>query len=73
MTLETGLGPFYNIATLPQPLDTENGRIQAAITRGLSNGQVRKRHEVVAAIDGDGLYIHNVSFEPLALALVDPI
>jgi hypothetical protein len=62
MSSQPGLGPFFNLATLPRPLDSEKGQILASLAYGLSKCKIRKRHEVVAAIDGDGLYIHNVCF-----------
>lgn len=50
----------YTIASLPKPLDAENGTIYAApvfSSRGLKK---RKRHEVVVGVDGESLNIYNV-------------
>ncbi|KAK4540993.1 hypothetical protein LTR36_008362 [Oleoguttula mirabilis] len=50
----------YTIATLPRPLDSENGRIQASPVYTLRSSRKRKRHEIAVGIDGEGVNIYDV-------------
>lgn len=51
----------YTIATLPKPLDEEHGQIAVAPVYALKGSKKRKRHEVAATVDGEGISIYNVS------------
>lgn len=55
------LGPANALISLSRPLDHEKGRIQAAPVSSLSHGKLRKRHEVVVAVDGEAVTIYDVS------------
>jgi hypothetical protein len=50
----------YAIATLPKPLDSENGRIHTAPVFSIRQSKKRKRHELAVGIDGEGVNIYNV-------------
>lgn len=50
----------YTIASLPNPLDKENGGTYAAPIHAFKGRRKRKRHEVAAAVDGEGISIYNV-------------
>lgn len=54
----------HTIATLPTPLDANNGRTQAAPVHSLRGSKKRKRHEVAVGVDGETVNIYNVSFGP---------
>lgn len=46
------------VASLPRPFSV--GRCQFAEVHGLDGSKKRKRYEVAAAIDGEGVNIYNV-------------
>lgn len=50
----------YTIASLPNPLDKENGCTYAAPVHAFKGKKKRKRHEVAVAVDGEGISIYNV-------------
>lgn len=50
----------YTIASLPKPLDAENGSIYAAPVSSYRGLKKRKRHEVIVGVDGESLNIYNV-------------
>jgi hypothetical protein len=50
----------YTLAPLPAPLDAKNGRISTSTVSSLTKGKKRKRSEIAAAIDGEGIYLYNV-------------
>jgi len=50
----------YTIASLPKPLDKENGQTRATPVYGLKDSKKRKRHEVVVGVDGESVSIYNV-------------
>lgn len=50
----------YTIASLPKPLDAENGQIYATPVYSFRGLKKRKRHEVVVGVDGESLSIYNV-------------
>ena len=50
----------YTIASLPKPLDAENGSIYAAPVFSYRGLKKRKRHEVIVGVDGESLNIYNV-------------
>lgn len=50
----------YTIASLPKPLDAENGNIYASPVYSFRGLKKRKRHEVVVGVDGESLNIYNV-------------
>lgn len=50
----------YTIASLPKPLDAENGTIYAAPVSSYRGLKKRKRHEVIVGVDGESLNIYNV-------------
>lgn len=51
----------YTIASLPSPLDKEQGKIHVAPIHTLKGSKKRKRHEIAAAVDGEGISLCNVS------------
>ena len=53
----------YILASLPQPLDNTNGRTQAAVVHSLSSSKKRKRTELAASVDGEGIFIYAVRHE----------
>lgn len=57
----TGIEAPYTLVSLPKPLDSTNGQIQAAPVYGLRGSKKRKRHEVAVGIDGEGVNIYNVN------------
>lgn len=50
----------YTIASLPKPLDSDKGRIQAGVVYSFRGQRRRKRHELAIGIDGEGVNIYNV-------------
>jgi hypothetical protein len=50
----------YTIASLPKPLDADNGSIYAAPVSSYRGLKKRKRHEVIVGVDGESLNIYNV-------------
>lgn len=50
----------YTIASLPKPLDADNGAIYAAPVFSYRGLKKRKRHEVIVGVDGESLNIYNV-------------
>jgi hypothetical protein len=50
----------YTIASLPKPLDVDNGSIYAAPVSSYRGLKKRKRHEVIVGVDGESLNIYNV-------------
>nr|POF13947.1 uncharacterized protein CFP56_02971 [Quercus suber] len=50
----------YTIASLPRPLDVEDGRIYAAPVYAWRGSRKRKRHEVVVGIDGESVNVYNI-------------
>ncbi|KAM0722707.1 hypothetical protein Q7P37_002148 [Cladosporium fusiforme] len=50
----------YTIASLPRPLDADNGNIFASPVYSFRGLKKRKRHEVVVGVDGESLNIYNV-------------
>ena len=58
---DAGFEAPYTIASVPNPLDRENGRTQACIVYGIRSSKKRKRHEIAVAVDGEGVSIYNVS------------
>lgn len=61
----------YSIASLPRPLDHDNGQTYAASVYAFKGSKKRKRHEVAIAVDGEGLSIYNVSMEKTDTATMD--
>jgi hypothetical protein len=61
----------YTIASLPKPLDAENGSIYAAPVSSYRGLKKRKRHEVIVGVDGESLNIYNVRLrESLAIGKI---
>ncbi|KIV99483.1 uncharacterized protein PV09_08903 [Verruconis gallopava] len=50
----------YTLSALPAPLDSHNGRITASVVTSLVRGKKRKRSEIAAAIDGEGVNLYTV-------------
>ena len=50
-----------SIASLPRPLDSTHGRIQAAPVYGFRESRKGKRHEVAIGVDGEGVNVYNVT------------
>jgi hypothetical protein len=57
------------VAQLPRPLDAE-GKPFFNSVYGVSTLKKVKRHEIVAAVDGEAINIYDVNFDPLALCQV---
>jgi hypothetical protein len=57
------------VAQLPRPLDTE-GKPFFNSVYGVSTLKKVKRHEIVAAVDGEAINIYDVHFDPLVLCQV---
>lgn len=62
MSSGSGLGPVHSLVSLPNPLDSAKGRIYAEPVWSLDGESLRKRHEIVVSIDGEGVNIYDVSF-----------
>ncbi|KAI7480507.1 hypothetical protein KC351_g6960 [Hortaea werneckii] len=50
----------FAIASLPKPLDAENGKVRAAPVFGIRESRKRKRHEVAVGIDGESVNVYNI-------------
>ena len=50
----------YSIASVPEPLDKDRGRIFTAPVYALSGSRKRKRREVAVGIDGESVNIYDV-------------
>lgn len=48
------------LAQLPRPLAVSSGRYHFGDSTGLAATKKRKRYEVVAAIEGEGVNVYNV-------------
>lgn len=59
-TMSGGIEIYSTIATLPQPFDAENGRTFATPVHSFSGSRKRKRHEIVASVDGESVNVYNV-------------
>jgi len=58
----------YVVATLPQPLNNNDGNYLAAEVYGVSPGsKKRKRSEIAVGINGEGVNLYDVRRKPLAL------
>lgn len=55
-----GIEIYSTVATLPAPFDAENGRTFATPVQSLHGSRKRKRHEIVASVDGESVNIYNV-------------
>ena len=62
----------YTVASLPKPLDSDGGRIQAAPVYGIHGSRKRKRHEVAVGIDGEGVNIYSVQNQSQAASYALP-
>ena len=61
----------YTIASLPKPLDAENGSIYASPVFSHRGLKKRKRHEVIVGVDGESLNIYNVcAYRSLAIDII---
>lgn len=56
------LQPPSVLAKLPRPFDSKTGSTQIGEVFGLAGSKKRKRYEVTAAIDGEGVNIYNVLY-----------
>lgn len=61
MSTNKNIEPPQTLASLPKPIDTVNGRIQAALVHSLNGSKKRKRTEICSCTDGEGINIYNVS------------
>lgn len=59
-TMSGSIEIYSTVASLPLPFDAENGRTYAAPVTSFSGSRKRKRHEVVAGVDGESVNIYNV-------------
>ncbi|RMY76501.1 hypothetical protein D0863_01909 [Hortaea werneckii] len=50
----------FAIASLPKPLDAENGKVRAAPVFGIRESRKRKRHEVAVGVDGESVNVYNI-------------
>ncbi|KAI7233017.1 hypothetical protein KC330_g5604 [Hortaea werneckii] len=50
----------FAIASLPKPLDAENGKVRAAPVFGVRESRKRKRHEVAVGVDGESVNVYNI-------------
>jgi hypothetical protein len=57
------------VAQLPRPLDAE-GKPFFNSVYGVSTLKKVKRHEIVAAVDGEAINVYDVNFDPLMLCQV---
>ena len=48
------------LAALPLPFDPLEGRIQASEVVSVHGSRLRKRLEIAAAVDGEGISLHSV-------------
>ncbi|KAI5295137.1 hypothetical protein KEM52_002264 [Ascosphaera acerosa] len=60
------------LAQLPRPLAVSSGRFHFGESTGLSAGKRRRRYELVATIDGEGVNIYNVQFPKLVTSYATP-
>ncbi|KAK2748163.1 hypothetical protein FQN57_001288 [Myotisia sp. PD_48] len=60
------------LAQLPQPLGSDGGKVQFGEVYGVHGIKKRKRHEIVAAIDGEGINIYNAQFPKLLSSYATP-
>ncbi|KAM5445446.1 hypothetical protein MaudCBS49596_007505 [Microsporum audouinii] len=60
------------LAQLPRPLANAGGKIQFAEVYGVQGLKKRKRHEIAAAIDGEGVNIYNAQFPKLVTSYAIP-
>ncbi|QSS65383.1 hypothetical protein I7I51_06225 [Histoplasma capsulatum] len=63
--------PFV-LAQLPRALGASAGKCQLGEVHGVAGPKKRKRHEVVAAIDGESVNIYNVQFPKLVTSYAIP-
>lgn len=62
MSTKFSLQKPYVVATLPQPIDHQNGRyVVGEVYGGLPGSKKRKRAEAAVGIDGEGVNIYDVS------------
>lgn len=54
------MDPPYVVASLPKPLDSKIGKLQAAAVHSFRGLKKRKRHEVVVGVDGESVNLYNV-------------
>ncbi|KAK2809549.1 hypothetical protein FQN49_008608, partial [Arthroderma sp. PD_2] len=60
------------LAQLPRPLANAGGKIQFGEVHGIQGFKKRKRHEITAAIDGEGVNIYNAQFPKLVTSYAIP-
>ncbi|KAI5286280.1 hypothetical protein KEM54_006910 [Ascosphaera aggregata] len=60
------------LAQLPRPLAVSSGRYHFGESNGLVAAKKRKRYEVVAAVEGEGINIYNVQFPKLVTSYATP-
>ncbi|DAA73220.1 TPA_exp: Uncharacterized protein A8136_5145 [Trichophyton benhamiae CBS 112371] len=60
------------LAQLPRPLANAGGKIQFGEAYGIQGSKKRKRHEITAAIDGEGVNIYNAQFPKLVASYAIP-
>ncbi|KAI5301471.1 hypothetical protein KEM56_001690, partial [Ascosphaera pollenicola] len=60
------------LAQLPRPLAVSSGRYHFGESAGLAAAKKRKRYEVVAAIEGEGVNVYNVQFPKLVTSYATP-
>ncbi|KAK4505088.1 hypothetical protein PRZ48_003051 [Zasmidium cellare] len=67
-----GIEEPYSIASLPKPLDAENGRILGANVYSLSGSRKRKRREVAVGVDGESVNIYNIQDQSIVTSYALP-
>ncbi|KAF2238952.1 hypothetical protein EV356DRAFT_563626 [Viridothelium virens] len=60
------------LATLPAPFDPLHGRIQASEVQSVQRSRKRKRFEVSAAVDGEGISVHSLQTPRLLTSYAVP-
>ncbi|PGH23792.1 hypothetical protein AJ80_02222 [Polytolypa hystricis UAMH7299] len=66
------LRPPSTLAQLPRPLGASSTKYQFSEVQGLAGSKKRKRYEVAAAVDGEGVNIYNVQFPKLVTSYAVP-
>ncbi|ORY19615.1 hypothetical protein BCR34DRAFT_136080 [Clohesyomyces aquaticus] len=72
MSFDKEIDPPYTLASLPRPLESTNGRTQAAGVCSLSGSRKRKRTEIVVGVDGEGILIYSLQNPQLVTSYALP-
>ncbi|KAF2189051.1 hypothetical protein K469DRAFT_748235 [Zopfia rhizophila CBS 207.26] len=72
MSSEKDIEAPFALASLPHPIDSNNGRTQAAGVCSISGSKKRKRTEAAVAIDGEGIFIYSLQNPQLVTSYALP-